>query len=427
MRHERCRSALRIVGALVLGLLVSCGAADGDGRGGSGASGAAGVSAITAGAAHGGAGRASSGWAGNTSLGMAGSSDASPMTPPAANDDAGIEHECAGVSAKAEPKLMPTDVVWAIDTSGSMAFTFEAIQNALGSFSRKVVEAGIDAHIVLLAGATGGRLSTTGLCVPMPLGSGQCGAGSSAGHAAQDTKEPTFLHLDTPIAANEGMGVLLDSYPAFKHMLRAGARTHLVMTEDGAPPMSANAVADHIQGIASATSMPAWMPGLAAGSWVWSGVVCPDGLALGSCILSSGPPATTLQLISTTGGVLADLNTVGQQGFDPFAELLDKLATKVVVEAKLGCSYDIPPAPAGMTFDAGQVNVVYTDGNSHPNIIGRAPDGRACEQREAWQYDDPNKPTKVVLCPAACSRVQADPHARLDVKFGCETKVLGPD
>jgi len=201
-----------------------------------------------------------------------------------------------------------------------MALSFPAIQQALDQFSRKVIAAGIDAHIVLLAGATGGALSNTGMCVPAPLGSGRCGAGASAGGPAADTHEPALLHLDTPFAADQGMGVLLDHYAGFQHVLRRDARTHLVLTEDGAPPLSANAVIDHIEGRGAATGTTAWMPGLAEGTWTFHGVVCPNGFALGSCLLSTGIPSTTLALIERTGGVLADLNDAGAAGLDPAPE-----------------------------------------------------------------------------------------------------------
>lgn len=329
-----------------------------------------------------------------------------------------VGNECAGVSASTQARLAPTDVVWAIDTSGSMIASFAAIQQALDAFSRKVVEAGVDARVVLLAGS--------GFCVGAPLGSGQCGPASAEGMPAPDSREPDFLHLDTPFGANQGIPVLLDSYAAYKHALRPGARTHLVLTEDGAPTVSAQAVIDHVEGRAQATATPAWMPGLAPRTWVFNGVVCQNGFALGTCLLADSPPATTLELIDTTGGLVADLNNAGVAGMDPFAQLLDKLAESVIVGAQVSCEYRIPESPEDMTFDPDQVNVVYTNGAGHQALFPRADDAMPCAEHEAWTYDMPDAPTLVRLCPAACTRVQADPAARIDVKFGCETMVLAP-
>ena len=40
-------------------------------------------------------------------------------------------------------------------------------------------------------------------------------------------------------------------------------------------------------------------------------------------------------------------------------------------------------------------------------------DYRACLEK--------SKPDLVILCPATCTTVQADPNAKVDVQFGCDT------
>lgn len=151
---------------------------------------------------------------------------------------ADTQASCASVGAEAKAQLLPSDIIWTIDTSGSMDATFPAIQQALIEFSNEVIAAGIDAHIVLLAGP--------GLCVPPPLGSGECGMGigpipiAPVGlpPMAPDTKAPNYLHINAPFGSNGGMGVLLDNFPMYKQMLRPDARVQLVMTEDGGPSIS---------------------------------------------------------------------------------------------------------------------------------------------------------------------------------------------
>lgn len=328
---------------------------------------------------------------------------------------------CASVASRAEPKLLPVDIVWAIDTSGSMAASFPAIQQALTSFSQKVSQAGIDAHIVLLAGA--------GLCVPEPVGSGMCGLGLGGGPgipgglvmpgSAPDSRAPGLLHLDVPFGYGEGMSVILDNYPYYRDMLRADARTHLVLTEDGAPTMSADAVVDHIEGRAAATAGPAWDPGLSPGSWAFHGVVCKNGVGGGACLLAVLTPTTTLELVQRSGGIAADLAQAGG-AMDPFAALLDELATRVIVGAELSCEYDIPPVPPGQSFDRNLVNVSVTSAQSAARTLPQAAAG-ACDDHDAWSYDRDDEPTKIILCPAACSALRSAPEATLDVQFGCET------
>ena len=104
-------------------------------------------------------------------------------------------------------------------------------------------------------------------------------------------------------------------------------------------------------------------------------------------------------------------------------ELLDRLAEQVIIGAKVGCDYEIPPPPAGETLDPGAVNVVYSN-PSQSLTFPRVPDGASCGNNMAWTYDNPASPTRVELCPAACDVVEVDAEAVVDVLFGCETVLL---
>ncbi len=412
-----------LLSVVVLALALACGSGDATrGRPSGGASGDG-----SAGAGEGAAG-APEGLDADNAPTTSGEGDTAVGPPvPQADGDMPIRDDCGGLSVEAEAVLLPTDVVWAIDTSGSMTASFPAIQQALNDFSTKVVNAGIDAHIVLLAGAAPALGGATGLCVPPPLGSGSCGPAGTLGGSAPDSNEPTFLHLDVGFGANQGMGVLLDNHASYAHMLRPGARTQLVLTEDGVPPMTAQAVIDHIEGRASATLTPPWNPPLQPGDWVFNGVICSSG-GTSTCLLALLPPTTTLELIDQSGGLLSNLDDASNPATpDPFAELLDELAEAVIVGARLGCEYAIPPPPAGETLDPSLVNVRFTGGDQSETTFPRLADGLECADNEAWTYDDPASPTQVLLCPAACGRASADIAARIDVTFGCETEILRPD
>lgn len=329
--------------------------------------------------------------------------------------------DCGGVTARAEAQLLPTDVIWSIDTSGSMTASFPAIQQALNTFSQRIIAANIDAHIILLAGASG-------LCVPAPLGSGQCGAAAVPGGSAPDSREPAFLHLDLPYGSSEGIPTLLNNHNAYKHLLRPNARTQLVLTEDGAPTMTAAAVTAHVEGRMSATGSPAWTPGLVAGNYQWNGIVCSMGLGTGACLLAFLVPQTSLDLVTQTQGLLGNLGNAGTAGApDPFADLLDRLAEQVIVGARVSCDYTIPDPPPGETFDRSLVNVELTNGAGQTQVFPRAPENVPCNDELAWKYDNETAPTRVVLCPAACTLAQTDAHAQIDVSFGCDTELLIPD
>ncbi len=379
---------------------------------GQGAAGASGWQATAGAGAEAGAGGAAGAMAGS------GGSDGAVTGGNGAGAGSGGEpsggtggDSCAGVQERAEARLLPSDVIWAIDTSGSMTASFPSIQQALNDFSSRVIAAGVDARIILLAGS--------GLCVPLPLGSGQCGP-ALAGSPALDTREPEFLHLDLPFGWSQGMSVILDNHPLYSHLLRPDSHVQFVLTEDGPPPMTSADVVDRIEG----RGLNPWNPPLAPGSWTFNGIVCMNGMGVGTCLISMAVPTTTLELIQNTSGIVADLDLAGQPGADPFADLLDKLATAVIVGARISCEYAIPPPPPGETFDRDRVNVVYTDGQGGQVTYPMVPAHLGCEDKQGWKYDDEAQPGKVVLCPAACEAVQQDLEAQISVEFGCETLVL---
>jgi hypothetical protein len=222
-----------------------------------------------------------------------------------------------------------------------------------------------------------------------------------------------------------GMGVLLDNFPHYKHMLRENARLQLVLTEDGAPPMSSAAVTEHVEGRATATGSPAWTPPARAGDYTWNSVLCTQGRARGNCTMAAGVPTTTLELVEQTDGIVADLGNAGAANMDPFGELLQRLAEAVVVGAAVSCDYEIPAAPAGETFDRNKVNVVYANTSGLDTTYPRVDAADRCGDLSAWHYDSLAAPTKVILCPRACESVQSDNAAIVKVGFGCET-ILSP-
>jgi hypothetical protein len=49
-----------------------------------------------------------------------------------------------------------------------------------------------------------------------------------------------------------------------------------------------------------------------------------------------------------------------------------------------------------------------------------------CSDQPAWYYDSLTNPTRIVLCPSACTTVTADPMAKLDILLGCKSEMLPP-
>ena len=93
---------------------------------------------------------------------------------------------CQAVSEEAKTSLQPADIIWAVDTSGSMIDEAAAVQNSINAFSQQIVASGIDVHVVMtrrLSDLRFGLSASPAICVAPPLGTGQCmpvGAGLEA-------------------------------------------------------------------------------------------------------------------------------------------------------------------------------------------------------------------------------------------------------
>jgi hypothetical protein len=82
----------------------------------------------------------------------------------------------------------------------------------------------------------------------------------------------------------------------------------------------------------------------------------------------------------------------------------------------ISCSLDVPKPPGGRTFEKDHVVVSYASGSTQTELVYDAD----CTGDRGWHYDDLDKPSQVVLCPATCTTVQADAKASLAVGFTCE-------
>ena len=83
----------------------------------------------------------------------------------------------------------------------------------------------------------------------------------------------------------------------------------------------------------------------------------------------------------------------------------------------VSCELNVPRPDNGQ-FDPNLVNVVYTPGAGKAPAVLRQDAHAPCDAgANGWQYADMNQ--KISLCGEACTTVQADPVARVDVVLGC--------
>jgi hypothetical protein len=153
-----------------------------------------------------------------------------------------------------------------------------------------------------------------------------------------------------------------------------------------------------------------------------------------------GPPSVPTYVIGVfsqlelamAGPQLAQLAMAGgtNQAFvltatdDLNMRLLDAL--NQIRGAALACEYRIPAMQAG-GVDFGKVNVRYTSAAGPQDIPYVERMDRCDPMRGGWYYDvhpSMGRPTRVLVCPATCSRFKSDGSAQVELVFGCATRVI---
>jgi hypothetical protein len=332
---------------------------------------------------------------------------------------------CTAYSDEAKQTYEPADIVWAVDTSGSMVEEAQAVQASINAFSQQISASGIDVHVVMLAKYP--FLFAPGICVPAPLGSGKCPP------MGTDTLLPNFWHH--PLAAIESVDAaaqLVKLFPAYKFMLRPGVKKYVVVVTDddskngsassgnaGKYDGNANAFIDDFTGLD-----PMMNDGAGGKMWKLSAVY-----SFTQCSNAANVGDVWKQLVNTTGGVHGDICSClpgkPQPCAQTFQKVFDELAKKIISGSKpLACEWTIPPPEPGKTLDPHKVNVEFVDqATGQAGTVYHVQDVSKCDPNVGgWYYNDNNAPTTVKLCPTSCNKVSAAAQgSKINVVFGCAT------
>jgi hypothetical protein len=309
--------------------------------------------------------------------------------------DAGFA-ECESSNARAMTGNAPVDIVWVVDSSGSMSNEAARVQDNLNDFSAAIGVVGIDYHVVMIT-------TSSYVSVPPPLGGG-----------------PNYLLIDRPVSSHEPLQALLDEFPRYEHFLRRSAVTHVVATTDDESDLG---------WMEFDTQMTRNLGGRSYYFHAIASEVAPVTFTnpRGACTNGGFPPEGAAApgieyytLADHRGGLKFSICT------DDWSGLFRTLTAAIAVPQPLPCVYPIPDPPDGMELDPFRVNVVYTpsDGTGSQVVpyVG-TDDGVDCT-RGGWYYDDPGAPSVVQLCPSTCSVVGADLSGEVSVAFGCQTLII---
>ncbi|NVB42938.1 VWA domain-containing protein [Pseudenhygromyxa sp. WMMC2535] len=321
-------------------------------------------------------------------------------------DEADTNNECAAVSETAQNELAPVDIIFAIDTSGSMSDEKDFVQNNMNTFSTQIFLANIDHHVVMIAGE-----SPDGPCINVPLGTGNC---------PDDNNPPEYLHVFQEVASTNALELLISTYPDWASSIRSNSVKHVVVVSDDDSAMDAASFDAAFKALDPSFANYYFHAIVAYENpnpiECWSGTAqCCSGLLP----LSADVGEVYLDLVALTGGVSGDLC---EQEFGP---VFTQIAQSVQTTTPLSCEWAIPTPPEGESFDAGKVNIeLELDGVPESvYYVGSADD---CAGGDGWYYyPDADSPETIRICPATCERVQSATDAQVDILFGCETIPIG--
>ena len=146
------------------------------------------------------------------------------------------------------------------------------------------------------------------------------------------------------------------------------------------------------------------------------GVFTPDAVTSGT---------SSVEAIARAGGT-GQPYVIGAGAADGGASVESQFAAALqgIRGASLPCRYAVPTPDAGVA-DPDKLNVTYTPTSGGASTVPRVDSQAACGTADGWFFDGSgaSPATTLAVCPATCSALRADPHARVDVVIGCETVV----
>lgn len=345
----------------------------------------------------------------------AGRVDAGPV-------DAGSE-VCRAVESAARVVTVPADILIVVDSSSSMGDARARIAEVINaSFDAILNAAGIDYRVILFADPTlvsvDGALAAYDparlFVINLPTGSGP-GANFSVLLNRYDTAlsgpPPTaevawstllrpdavkiFMHFTD---ATSGDGASFDGYSGtFDQELYA-----LDAAQFGASAADKKLIYHSFVGHqANTPDTEPFGPS--------------DPIASGSCNGSFSAGAGYQAVAVATGGLRFPVCN-----YDGYPAVFERIADDVIDVVEVECTFPLPEPPVGETLDLTTVAVRYTRGDGSDEILLQT-DAASCDD---GRFTIDEAAGTLSLCPAACTRIQADSAARVDVAFGCDPTLL---
>jgi hypothetical protein len=326
--------------------------------------------------------------------------------------------ECAATVAQTEKAKV--DIIFVIDNSGSMSEEMTQIRQNVNRFAEKVGSIGLDYRVLFIVKkAQPGVINNLALCVPAPL----------AGPGCADNA-PKFFHIDQNVQSNDSLSLILATYDAtvpeypdkfdnfdngvvvnpWKDKVRVESTKVFVEVTDDESQMTAEQFDAQLL-----AKQPAGVFGTAQNrKYIFHSIISkPAGAPVPSTKLCATAAGTSLQyqkLSQMTGGLMDEVCKTD------YSSVLDNIAKGIV--DRLGCELGYP----GAGTDPSKVIVRHTPpGGTASTNLTQVTDASKCSQvQDGWYYDDPAKPSRIILCPSMCGTANAAVGTKIEALVGCK-------
>lgn len=319
-----------------------------------------------------------------------------------------VSPDAGCATSTAEAIKPPVDIIIMVDQSGSMSEEIAKVKSNINKLSDFLKSTGFDYRVVMIA-----RPGTDafGVCTPPPLGGGTCG-----------DNPPIYRRSNQEVQSTDALSLTLSTYDSTSDITKWADNIRFDSTKVFVPITDDNA--------SKPTPTPVWQTFDAellkrgAGTFgtadkrkyvffpICGASETDETVKCGTGMVNTGDQY--IQLTKLTGGKWYPLCAAD---FGPlFLDMGKKIA------GKIACELTVPKPAAGETIDPTKVNVSYTPsgGGASKELVQDA--SKPCEMgANGWQYNADK--TKILLCGDACKAVQSDPGTKVNVVFGCKTKV----
>jgi hypothetical protein len=302
--------------------------------------------------------------------------------------------ECAGEQVGGQVGVRAGNIVWVIDTSGSMDEEAAIVQQNLNQFASSLATAGLSDYRVVVVS------EPDFVTVPNPLGS--------------DAKH--FRYVDEAVDSEEPLTDLLARFADYSDFLLKDVLTHFVVVTDDESSISASEFISE-------------MARVLGGDFRVHAIASPPGAmqpppdddddddddegCTGVHGDASAPGVQHYSAAEMTGGLTFSICT------DDWSPLFAELVDEVVSGAPVPCDLAIPQPKTGV-LDPNLVNVLFTPPGATQGVPIPRTSGAANCGSSGWHYDNPAQPSRIVLCPNSCADV-TKAGGTLDIAFGCQT------